>query len=192
MKGITLVALVFFISFIDCKGSNESGFIYWEDLNKTQQESILFSPTIYKNAIKYYQGSLKIADNKATVELLDKITSDKNISQEMVFYFYIFNQICLESDGSLSEILGKYCMKYILINPKFVFSYFRRNKNIEKKYAELMGYEFYFKEEGTSDIEYTYKDFKKIIEAKIGKDQNYKSIWKEFCNEVENAMKNMD
>jgi hypothetical protein len=192
MKNIILVGFIFLLCVANCKSLNQGGIIYWEDLTKTEQENILHSLSIYENAVKYYQGIFKVTDNNSTEELLKKITSDKNTSLETIFYFYIFNQICLKSDGALSETLGEYCMKFMLIDPKFVLPYFQRNKNVEKKYAELMGYEFYFKEEGISDMEYTYNEFKKIIESKIGNNQNYKNIFNDFCNKIEIGMKNMD
>ena len=174
MKGIVLTLFISLLSLVGCKGSNQSGFTYWEDISKTEQESILQSPTICKNAVQYYQGSFKVSDNKLTDDFLNKITSGINTRQETLFYFYIFNQICLKADGVVSDILGEYCMKVMLSNPPFLLSYFQRNVKLEKKYAELVGYELYFKEDGTSDIEYNYKDFKQVIETRIKNDQQYK------------------
>lgn len=192
MKGIILTIFVSFLSVVGCKGSNQSGFIYWEDMTKTEQDNILHSPTICKNAVKYYLKSFKATDNKSTEELLNKITSNNNSNKETIFYFYVFNQICLKSDGALSEILGGYCMKFMLINPKFTLMYFKKYPKVEKKYAELMGSELYFKEDGTSDIEYNYKGFKKAIEAKIKSDPKYKEILSVFYQDIEVVMKNMN
>jgi len=192
MKGIVLTLFISLLSLVGCKGSNQSGFTYWEDISKTEQESILQSPTICKNAVQYYQGSFKVSDNKLTDDFLNKITSGKNTRQETLFYFYIFNQICLNADGVVSDILGEYCMKVMLSNPPFLLSYFQRNVKLEKKYAELVGYELYFKEDGTSDIEYNYKDFKQVIETKIKNDQQYKKILLQFYRDVEVVMKNMN
>ena len=83
-------------------------------------------------------------------------------------------------------------MKFMLINPKFTLMYFKKYPKVEKKYAELMGSELYFKEDGTSDIEYNYKGFKKAIEAKIKSDPNYKEILSIFYQDIEVVMKNMN
>lgn len=192
MKDIVLILFISLVSIVSCKGLNQSSFIYWEDMTKTEQDNILHSPTIYKNAVKYYLGAFKATDNKATEELLNKITSNDIPNREAIFYFYVFNQICLKSDGALSEILGGYCMTLMLMNPKFTLLYFKKNSKVEKKYAELMGYELFFKEEGTSDIEYNYKDFKKAIETKIKNDQKYKEILSIFYKDIEVVMKNMN
>ena len=192
MKGIILTLFISFLSVVGCQRSNKSGFKFWEELPKIDQERILHSPIIYKNAKEYYYGHFNVTDNKLTEDFLNKITSIKNLPQERVFYFYIFNQICLKADGVVSDILGEYCMKVMLSNPQSLLSYFRRNVQLEKKYAELMGYELYFKEGGTSDIEYNYKDFKKEIEIKIKNDQNYKEILLKFYRDIETVMKNMN
>jgi hypothetical protein len=55
-----------------------------------------------------------------------------------------------------------------------------------------MGTEFYFKEDGTSDIEYNYKDFKKSIETRIKNNPEYKEITSLFYHDIEIAMKRMD
>ena len=83
-------------------------------------------------------------------------------------------------------------MKFALINPEFTLWYFKKNPKVEKVYAELMGTEFYFKEDGSSDIEYNYKDFKKAIETRIKNNPEYKEIASLFYHEIEIVMKKMD
>ncbi|MDP4240689.1 MAG: hypothetical protein Q8904_14595 [Bacteroidota bacterium] len=196
MKNIILITFLLILCTVNCKAgsqqkdSNKSA--YWEDLTKIEQESILHSPQIDKNAIKYYHGSFKATDNQSTESLLNKIISEKNPTKETVFYFHILNQICLKSDGALSEILGKYCMKFLLRNPVLVLRYFQQNKKVEKIYGEFIGSELYFKEEGTSDIEYNYKDFKRIVEAKTNGNKEFKKTLVEFYGIIESAMKNMN
>lgn len=195
MKNI-LITFLLILCTVNCKAAsqqkNYNKNAYWEDLTKTEQESILHSPQIDKNAIKYYQGSFKATDNQSTENLLNKIISEKNPTKETVFYFYILNQICLKSDGVLSEILGKYCMKFLLRNPELVLRYFQRNKKVEKIYGEFIGSELYFKEEGTTDIEYNYKDFKRIVEVKAKDNKEFKKTLVEFYSIIESAMKNMN
>ena len=76
-----------FISFLrvdSCRGANQSSFIYWEDMTKTEQDNILHSPTICKNAVRYYLKSFRATDDKLTEELLNKITSNDNSNQENI------------------------------------------------------------------------------------------------------------
>lgn len=196
MKNFMLITFLLILCTVNNKAANQqkncNKEIYWENLSKTEQENILHSPQIDKNAIKYYHGSFKATDNQQTEDLLRRIISENNLTKETVFYFYILNQICLKSDGALSEILGKYCMKFLLRNHALVLRYFQQNKKVEKVYGEFIGYEFYFKEEGTSDIEYNYKDFKRIIDIKINGNKELENILVKFYSIIESAIKNMD
>jgi len=83
-------------------------------------------------------------------------------------------------------------MKFLLRNPVLVLRYFQQNKKVEKIYGEFIGSELYFKEEGTSDIEYNYTDFKKNIEVKTRGNKEYKKTLVEFYSIIESAMKNMN
>ena len=83
-------------------------------------------------------------------------------------------------------------MKFLLRNHALVLRYFQQNKKVEKVYGEFIGYEFYFKEEGTSDIEYNYKDFKRIIDIKINGNKELENILVKFYSIIESAIKNMD
>jgi len=167
-------------------------FIYWEDLNSSEKDEILKTFSIDENAINYYNGKFSLSDNDNITSLLDIITSNVKHKEIACFYFYIFNQICLQADGEMSEIIGKYCQKMVINNPSYVFNYFARNEGILQIYASLIGYELYFKEEGTSDIEYNFKDFKKIVEEKAIPKETYSKIIKEFLEQIEISMKNTD
>ena len=83
-------------------------------------------------------------------------------------------------------------MKFLLRNPVLVLRYFQRNKKVEKIYGESIGYELYFKEEGTSDIEYNYKDFKRIVDIKTKGNKEFKKTLVEFYGIIESVMKNMN
>jgi len=192
MKYIILATFVSILCVVNCRGANQSGIVYWEDMTKVEQERILHLPSIYKNAVKYYQGRFSATDNQSTENLLDTIVSEKISTKETVFYFYVLNQICLKSDGALSEILGEYCLKFLLRNPVLVLRYFQRNNTVKKIYGEFIGYELYFKEKGTSDIEYNYKDFRRIIEAEIKNNAEFQKTLAEFYLIIESSMKNMN
>lgn len=165
----------------------DNTFVYWEDLSLPQQESILSLKLTAKNSIKYYKGIFKISDSNYK-ELLDSIVNwnDNNLT----FYFYIFNDICMKSDGVLSEILGNYCQKIILNNPNYVFNYFKKHNELEKKYTLLLGSELYFKQDGTSEMQYNFSELKSILDSKISKEN--KTILSDFYMKVEQAINDMN
>lgn len=165
----------------------DNTFVYWEDLSLPQQESILSLKSTAKNSIKYYKGIFKISDSNYK-ELLDSIVNwnDNNLT----FYFYIFNDICMKSDGALSEILSNYCQKIILNNPNYVFNYFKKHNELEKKYTLLLGSELYFKQDGTSEMQYNFSELKSILDSKISKEN--KTILSDFYMKVEQAINDMN
>ena len=174
-------------------GSKNLEYVYWENLTAKEQNEILGSSHVYKDAINYYKRKLILSDNPKTFNLIDTLISSKNKNKKVdAFYFFLFNQICKESDGALSEGLGDHCQRSILKAPSFVITYFSKNKEILLKYAQFLGYEFYFKEKGTSTLEYNYVTFKKLLLKKTGNEEKNKVVLKTFFNEIEKAMKNMN
>lgn len=194
------ILIIFTLSLISCASRSntlnetciDKKFIYWEDLSSREKDNVLNTFKIEKDAIDYYYGKFTLADKDGTMRLLESITSNNEQKEITNFYFYIFNQICLKADGAISEIIGKYCQKVIVNNPLYAFNYFKKNKKILEIYANLIGYELYFKEEGTSDIEYDFKDFKKLIEGKLIPKEQYSEILAEFFERIEISMKNTD
>lgn len=207
MKYLTIIVLCLFTS--SCMSANDKAYtnkmnsdkivqeiqqvssFYWEDLNEDQKAEILKSEVINISAIDFYYGKIKVEDNNITINLLDTITSFHNSKAISSFYFFLFNKICNTADGALSEILGSYCQRVILNSPSYVINYFKRNNMIMRKYAELLGYELYFMEDGTSEIEYGYSDFKKILSDKLEYNKDYNNILKLFYKEIESSMNSM-
>lgn len=170
----------------------DTTFVYWEDLTENQRNDILNTENINKEAIEFYKGTLKIGDNDQTTALLNILSSISDKDKTAPFYFFLFNQICIKSDGALSEMLGNYCQRIVLSSPAYVITYFDRNKEILKKYAEYLGYELYFKEEGTSTIEYSYSDFKKVLSEKLTNTEQNKNVLTLFYSEIDKVIKNMN
>lgn len=197
---IVVVFSYFFMSFISCTSRSESvssnklinEFRYWEDLTSDEQNVILNNSSVNRDVISYYNNSLNISDNKTSIALLETITSTYEIDNEglLMLYFFVLNQIVLDADGAVTESLGKYCQRMVLKNPTYIIKYFKRNKVIFQLYADLIGYELYFKEEGTSDIEYSYSQFKNIIEGSVKPSEEFRQILSEFFRSIEIAMKN--
>jgi hypothetical protein len=164
---------------------------YWNDIKEENKESILNSETIYDDALKYYKGEFNILDNERTLKLLDTLTSlEQNLKP---LYFYLFNKICYKSDGALAGVIGKYCQKILLNDPQYVFGYFKKDKRLFNKYTDLLGYELYFKNKGTSSIKYNIKDFNKILTEKMNKySGDIKQQKQLFFNKLKEVMKSME
>jgi hypothetical protein len=189
------LVLVLFVNFIACfEHSKQSDFIdqsryfYWEDMTNSAKDSVLSLLSTNDNVLIYHQGNRQLSDNEETFSLLDSIQNWHNKPKEL--YFYVFNTICENSDGAVSELLGIHCVNVVLNNPNYVLNYFKENKSIERLYATLMGSEFYFKEGGTSMMKYNYTEFKNMIEARVNSDNE--SIKKELYSLIEMTMSDMN
>ena len=79
-------------------------------------------PSLPKIVKEYYNGQFKASDDNKTFILLDTLTSKNDYF--FPFYFSIFNKIANESDGALSEVMGKYCFKNLYQYPKEIFIFF--------------------------------------------------------------------
>ena len=194
-KTIHLVIFILFIvlNCLSCQGITrqvEQKYPYWENLSKSQKDIILKTNNINKSVIKLYNGNLILQDDDESKQLLDTITSLKG--EKAALYFYLFNRICTSSDGVISEVLGGYCQKVLLDDPSFAFTYLSNNEILFKKYAEYLGYELYFKEEGTSNIEYNFKDFKIKLSEKLKDENNLNEALILFYYEIEKTMIEMD
>jgi hypothetical protein len=167
-------------------------FLYWENIENEKQNSILQSKDVSINVLEAYKGTFITSDNEITVNLLDSLIYLTYNEDIRALSFHIFNKILQSADGSLSELFGNYCQIIILSNSEFVIFYLKDNPELLKTYAITLGYEFYFKQEGLSDIKYDYKTFKNLIFNKIKNKQNLLDTFSCLCSEIEKIMQNMD
>jgi hypothetical protein len=167
-------------------------FKYWENISEKEQIELLRSDDIHKNARCFYEGKLKIGDNQQTKILLDSLSGLSADLKIKALYFNLFNRICKKTDGSLSEILGTYCQDIIMFDPEYVLFYLKSHDSLRKKYVQFLGIEFYFKEEGTSEMQYDFCDFKKNIDKRLCNNVIYKDFLVSFYQEIQTVMVNME
>lgn len=151
----------------------------------------LNNPNLDSLVRNYYNGELLPSDDEKTFRLLDLLIL-KN-PDLYPFYFHCLTQICEDSDGALSEIMGPYCIQMIHNYPKGAFSYFGSDSLNLDRYASFIGYELYFVEFGTSDLKTNYKDFKIYLNNTLDlQDQLTKSTYDRFFNKIDDIMRYMD
>lgn len=171
--------------------SSVNTFKYWESIPKEKQINLLQSGKISKDAYSLYKGDLIIKDNGQSNTLLDSLSLLPADTEMKALYFYLFNQVCQKSDGASNEILGKYCQKIILSDIEYVLYYLKNNQDLLKQYIQLLGTEFYFKEDGASEMQYNFDDFKEIINEKLNCKKEYEAFLLTFYKDIQFIMNGM-
>lgn len=161
---------------------------YWDDLSGAQKHAILND--LSSDISLLYKKKIKVGDNKKTTDLLDTLSSFNQKNAPL--YFFLFNEICLKSDGAFGELLGRYYLKIILNDPEYVFNYLSKNEEALIRYAEGLGYEFYFKEEETSSLPLNYNDFKREFNEKMKNSTHLKEALLKFHNQIVLTMRRME
>jgi hypothetical protein len=166
--------------------------LYWEDLSKEEQNKILQSTDVDKDIKSFIFNDSKMKDDTESLRILDSISTLSNNTEIKALYFYLFNQICKEADGIVCEMLGNYCQKIILSDIEYTIKYLKNKPLLRKKYAGILGFEFYFKEEGTSDMKYGLQEFKGLLNKDLKNKDGYNSFLQSFYKEIELVIMSMD
>lgn len=198
INGIRLLILCLFTMFdmLYCKSTTATNIdtnMYWEDISPEIKKKVINSID-NKLILDFYNknefGKKRLNDDGNADILLDSLVNYSNFNK--AFYFYIFNRICLSADGAVSEMLGDYCIRIFIKDPEYTFNYLVGHKDLFELYASFMGSEFYFKEDGSSDIVYSYFEFKKIILKSGLEEDGQKNQLNEFFKTIERVMRSMD
>lgn len=179
-----------YLLLILCFFSN-SQFLYWENLSKEEQNNIISNDLVNKNILCFIAGDIKIKDNEKSRVLLDTLSHLHSDTGIKALSFYTFNGIVSNSDGYISDMLAIPCLSILLTDTEFILSYFEKNNQLMKSYADILGSEFFFKEDGTSSLKYNYNEFKKILDNKLCNKSEYIKTKFSLYKEIEISMKKM-
>jgi hypothetical protein len=148
-------------------------------------------PEIDTLIIAYCNGTFQPSDDDQTVEFLRILSQENN--NLFPFYYRIFNNVLKNSDGALSEMLPEYCFLFIKNYPVEIIEDFKKNPYTLENYAQMLGYEFYFVNYGTSTISMNYDQFKELLSSKIDlTNRQTNNTYNEFINKIDEAIKNME
>jgi hypothetical protein len=186
--------LFFFIGVLGCASTHgQFTYRYWEDMTENQKNDVVNDANTSRIAMQYFENKFKFTDDGKSEALLDTLISRSNLdTRGLAFYFFLFNRICLTSDGATSEILGSYCEKMLIEHPGYVTYYFSLNDAVMSRYADLLGAELYFKQENKSQIRYGYDELKSKLTVSIGNDKTLMATLQRFLQRVDLAMKKMN
>lgn len=168
---------------------------YWQELSCSQKKDVLTNcnSSVMKSL---YEGSFSPTDDEDTQILFKDITSSNDTI--LPLSFYLLNKICSTADGALAERVGHYCVVFMTKYPLYTLNFFsnemalKKEEPIWKKYALSIGYELYFKNEGTSSIKYNYQEFKNLMYNTVKGNPVNEETFRTFWQLVDETIKNMD
>lgn len=138
----------------------QDNYRYWDYLSPVERSIVLASEKIDSVALMYYYESFSPSDNDTTFYLLDVLTNAKT-EQEKCLYFWLFNRILSSSDGALAEVLGPYCLKWILSDSEYVCRHLYKYPDLEQEYSLKIAYSL------MSEDPYSFNELKKKLEGII-------------------------
>ena len=156
-------------------GLSNSPYI-WSDMSPEQQQKTINMYPSNINIIRFYNGNFILGDNEDTFRLLDTLVSKQDCCYKRALAIHLFNKICINSDGALSECMGYYTMKMLINNPDCIYS-FSNDLNILNLYAFYVANELSYKPE-------SYANFINYIKS-IGENTKMECIIGEFIKKVE-------
>lgn len=187
--------LIYLIATIVFSTSVNGQIKFWEDLSCSRKTDILRACQS-EEVKKLYNGDFVLSDDEKTEKLLNELVTSNDAI--LPLSFYLFNKIIVESDGALSEMVGEYCIEFLARHPRYILTYFTKERELSIKkplwriYAQFVGYELYFKNKGTSDLKYNYRSYKELLIASYsGKNGNEETL-KIFWQLVDETMKKMN
>lgn len=148
----------------------------WSDMSSEQQQMTINMYPNNGSIMRFYNGNFILGDNEVTFRLLDTLVSKQDCCYKRALAIHLFNKICINSDGALSESMGYYTMRMLINNPDCIYS-FSKDPNILAIYA------FYIANELSTTPE-SYSDFIKYIES-IGGGFKMECVIQEFIKKVE-------
>lgn len=160
-------------------------------MDSIQINAFLQKSGLDKMVRAYYMGKLQISDNEETYKLL-KIVTTKN-DEFFPIYFNTLNELVEVADGAVAEMSTNFCFEIIINYPSETFKYFVANHGISSKYAKSLGSEFYFKKEGTSDLNMNFNEFQYFLKSKLDlENMDINRAFTDFIDEIRRTIKEMD
>lgn len=178
--------------------SNDTEYLYWENLNLEVQNETLNNPKVDPIVLQYYYGENMMLDCNTAIVLIKKLSELSDDLGIRALYFDLFNNICANSDGELSEYLSSYCYKLLLDNPVYVITYLEKKPDLLAIYGEYIGYQLYFAETldtysevlGNNILKYSH--FKQSIDTNILEYPTLKDTSNLLFSRIKSAMRDMD
>lgn len=168
---------------------------FWDDLS-CSKKAIILENCKSEYIKKFYEDEFAISDDNETEKLLIELSHSNDTILPLAFH--LFNKISKMSDGGLAEMMGKYYVEFIARHPKYIITFFSKersqnlNNPIYVQYARTIGYELYFKNKGTSNLRFTYAYLKEKLFSSSNGDKINEETFAIFWSLVDETIRNME
>ena len=125
---------------------------YWDDLDEGSKSEIIKSIHVDKNIMKLYFHEIKLSDNDISIAILDTLCSSTDGNKRML-YFYLLSENIKNADGAVSEMLGRYSLKYVNENTDYALEYFSKHHDVANNYANMIAGELYLSDTSFAQYE---------------------------------------
>lgn len=142
---------------------------YWETFNDQEKEAVLNNANVPDLIKSLFYTPVSLTDDSTTECILEILSTPQQDWRCRAFFFYMFNNYFLKSDGALAEMVAPYCYKVFVSNPEYVLAYINANSDLLNWYASGVGNELAFIELGVSEFpQMDYPTFEKQLLLKNG------------------------
>ena len=154
--------------------------LYGEDMNSEQQTQVLQSTDLPNDVIAYYNGTMQLADDEATDNLLATLSQPPNEEGLKALYFFLFNRAMMASGATLGNVLPLYAMSMVLDEPQYTLNYFIRNRELMEVYCSLLGETFYAPPQNEQAEMYDFQQFQNHLTNEMQPYPQYQTVLAEF------------
>ncbi len=125
---------------------NLTGFVYWDNLSSEKKEDVADKIKRSKSIVaSYVQNTFTVGDNNLTDSLLSALSNMPSNREVKSFYFHLFNDIAIKSDGALAEMVSEYIKPMLLSDVDYVLTYIMNHKEYYTLYTSMLAENLYLK-----------------------------------------------
>lgn len=124
-----------------CSGCINGG--GWDSMSVEEQDAAISRLPHNSVVAQYIDRQFSISDEEQTERLLNELVSNTHDGPRNALYLHLFTEICLNADGAVGEIIGRYCMIILINNPQYI-NILKSDGSMMDIYAQNIAEELYY------------------------------------------------
>lgn len=115
----------------------------WDSMSVEEQDAAISRLPHNSVVAQYIDRQFSISDDEQTERLLNELVSNTHDGPRNALYLHLFTEICLNADGAVGEIIGRYCMIILINNPQYI-NILKSDGSMMDIYAQNIAEELYY------------------------------------------------